>query len=89
MASKKGKNSDNKRRTGRNIIITVIVCITLFIFKDRVASAFGFLDGMAQTVNFKMVKVKSIIYKQTLKFKSRIHDLNYIDSYEDNNKERF
>ena len=88
MAAKKGKNSDNKRKTGRNIIIIVIMCIALFIFKDKVAGVFGFLDGMAQTVNFKMVKVKSIIYKQTLKFKSRIHDLNYIDSYVDNNKER-
>ncbi|MDO5088837.1 MAG: rod shape-determining protein MreC [Leptotrichiaceae bacterium] len=87
MATKKGKNAE-KKNTGRNILIIVIIAVALFIFKDRVTDTFKILDGAAQTINFKLVNVKSIIYKQTLKFKSRVQDISYIDTYVKNNKER-
>ena len=88
MAVKRGKNAERKNNTARNILIVAVIAVVLFIFKDKVASSVGVLDGLAQAVNFKLVKVKSIVYKQTLKFKSRIHDMNYIDTYINNNKER-
>ena len=80
MAVKRGKNAERKNNTARNILIVAVIAVVLFIFKDKVASSVGVLDGLAQAVNFKLVKVKSIVYKQTLKFKSRIHDMNYIDT---------
>ncbi|RRD38939.1 rod shape-determining protein MreC [Leptotrichia sp. OH3620_COT-345] len=88
MATKKSKNAEKRKNTGRNILIIVVVATVLFIFKDRVVSSFKILDEAAQIINFKLVNVKSIIYKQTLKFKSRIQDINYVDTYIKNNKER-
>lgn len=77
-----------KKGTGRTILIIIIVVIILFAFKNRITSSFTFLDGVTQTVNFRLVKVKSMLYTQILKLKSRINDISYIEEYVENNKNR-
>ena len=77
-----------KKNTGRNILIIVIIIIILFAFKNRITSSFTFLDGITQAVNFRLVKVKSMLYTQVLKLKSRVNDISYIEDYVANNKTR-
>ena len=77
-----------KKGTGRTILIIIIVVIILFAFKNRITSSFTFLDGVTQAVNFRLVKVKSMLYTQILKLKSRINDISYIEEYVENNKNR-
>ena len=77
-----------KKNTGRNILIIVIIIIILFAFKNRITSSFTFLDGITQAVNFRLVKVKSMLYTQVLKLKSRVNDISYIEDYVTNNKTR-
>ena len=77
-----------KKGTGRTILIVIIIGIILFAFKNRITSSFTFLDGVTQAVNFRLVKVKSMLYTQVLKLKSRINDISYIEEYVENNKNR-
>ncbi len=84
----KFNRESNKKNTGRNILIIVVILALMFVFKDRIADSFRFMDGMAQSMNFKLVNVKSMIYTQTLKFKSRIKDISYSNNYIENNKNR-
>lgn len=77
-----------KKGTGRTILIVIIIVIILFAFKNRITSSFTFLDGVTQVVNFRLVKVKSMLYTQVLKLKSRINDISYIEEYVENNKNR-
>ena len=77
-----------KKNTGRNILIVVIIIIILFAFKNRITSSFTFLDGITQAVNFRLVKVKSMLYTQVLKLRSRVNDISYIEDYVENNKTR-
>lgn len=77
-----------KKGTGRTILIVIIIVIILFAFKNRITSSFTFLDGVTQAVNFRLVKVKSMLYIQVLKLKSRINDISYIEEYVENNKNR-
>ena len=60
----------------------------MFAFKNRITSSFTFLDGVTQAVNFRLVKVKSMLYTQVLKLKSRVNDIGYIGEYVENNKNR-
>ena len=76
-------NFSEKKSTGRTLII-----IVLFAFKNRITSSFTFLDGITQAVNFRLVKVKSMLYTQVLKLKSRVNDISYIEDYVENNKTR-
>ncbi len=78
----------NKKNTGRNILIVVVVLVLLFALKNRIADSFQFMENMTQSLNFKLVDVKSIIYTQTLKFKSRVKDISYSSIYIENNKRR-
>lgn len=77
-----------KKGTGRTILIIIIVVIILFAFKNRITSSFTFFNGVTQAVNFRLVKVKSMLYTQILKLKSRINDISYIEEYVENNKNR-
>ena len=77
-----------KKGTGRTILIIIIVVIILFAFKNRITSSFTFLDGVTQAGNLRLVKVKSMLYTQILKLKSRINDISYIEEYVENNKNR-
>ena len=77
-----------KKGTGRTILIVIIIVIILFAFKNRITSSFTFLDGVTQAVNFRLVKVKSMLYTQVLKLKSRINDISCIEEYVENNKNR-
>ena len=77
-----------KKGTGRTILIIIIVVIILFAFKNRITSSFTFLDGITQAVNFRLVKVKSMLYTQVLKLRSRVNDISYIEDYVENNKTR-
>ena len=77
-----------KKGTGRTILIVIIIVIILFAFKNRITSSFTFLDGVTQAVNFRLVKVKSMLYTQVLKLKSRTNDISYIEEYVENNKNR-
>ena len=77
-----------KKGTGRTILIVIIIVIILFAFKNRITSSFTFLDGVTQAVNFRLVKVKSMLYTQVLKLKSRVNDIGYIGEYVENNKNR-
>ena len=81
-------NFSEKKSTGRTLLIIVIIIIVLFAFKNRITSSFTFLDGVTQAVNFRLVKVKSMLYTQVLKLKSRINDISYIEEYVENNKNR-
>ena len=77
-----------KKSTGRTVLILIIIIIILFAFKNRITSSFTFLDGVTQAVNFRLVKVKSMLYTQVLKLKSRVNDIGYIREYVENNKNR-
>ena len=77
-----------KKSTGRTVLILIIIIIILFAFKNRITSSFTFLDGVTRAVNFRLVKVKSMLYTQVLKLKSRVNDIGYIGEYVENNKNR-
>ena len=81
-------NFSEKKSTGRTFLIIVIIIIVLCAFKNRITSSFTFLDGITQAVNFRLVKVKSMLYTQVLKLKSRVNDISYIEDYVENNKTR-
>ena len=81
-------NFSEKKNTGRTLLIIIIIIIILFAFKNRITSSFTFLDGITQAVNFRLVKVKSMLYTQVLKLKSRVNDISYIEDYVENNKTR-
>jgi rod shape-determining protein mreC len=81
-------NFSEKKSTGRTLLIIVIIIIVLFAFKNRITSSFTFLDGITQAVNFRLVKVKSMLYTQVFKLKSRVNDISYIEDYVENNKTR-
>ena len=81
-------NFSEKKSTGRTLLIIVIIIIVLFAFKNRITSSFTFLDGITQSVNFRLVKVKSMLYTQVLKLKSRVNDISYVEDYAENNKNR-
>ena len=81
-------NFSEKKSTGRTLLIIVIIIIVLFAFKNRITSSFTFLDGITQAVNFRLVKVKSMLYTQVLKLRSRVNDISYIEDYVENNKTR-
>lgn len=83
-----GIGKSPKKNLGRNVLIIAILITVLFAFKNRLASTFKFADGMTQAVNFRLVKMKGMLYKQTLKFKSRVNDISYIDEYVERNKTR-
>ena len=83
-----GIGKSPKRNLGRNVLIIAILITVLFAFKNRLASTFKFADGMTQAVNFRLAKMKGMLYKQTLKFKSRVNDISYIDEYVERNKTR-
>lgn len=77
-----------KKSTGRAVLILIIIIIIMFAFKNRITSSFTFLDGITQSVNFRLVKVKSLLYTQVLKLKSRVNDISYVEDYAENNKNR-
>ena len=77
-----------KKSTGRTVLIIISVIIIWFAFKNKITSSFTFLDGVTQAVNFRLVKVKSMLYTQVLKLKSRVNDISYIEEYVENNKNR-
>ena len=81
-------NFYEKKSTGRTILIIIIIIIVLFSFKNRITSSFTFMDCITQSVNFRLVKVKSMLYTQVLKLRSRVNDISYIDDYIENNKTR-
>ena len=83
-----GIGKSPKKNLGRNVLIIAILITVLFAFKNRLASTFKFADGMTQAVNFRLAKMKGMLYKQTLKFKSRVNDISYIDEYVEKNKTR-
>ena len=83
-----GIGKSPKKNLGRNVLIIAILITVLFAFKNRLASTFKFADGMTQAVNFRLAKMKGMLYKQTLKFKSRVNDISYIDKYVEKNKTR-
>lgn len=83
-----GIGKSPKKNLGRNVLIIAILITVLFVFKNRLASTFKFADGMTQAVNFRLAKMKGMLYKQTLKFKSRVNDISYIDEYVEKNKTR-
>ena len=83
-----GIGKSPKKHLGRNVLIIAILITVLFAFKNRLASTFKFADGMTQAVNFRLAKMKGMLYKQTLKFKSRVNDISYIDEYVERNKTR-
>ena len=88
MKSIKFSREPEKKNNGRNIFIIIVILALLFGFKDRISDSFRFLEGMTQAMNFKLVNVKSMIYTQTLKFKSKIKDISYTSNYIENNKKR-
>ena len=83
-----GIGKSPKKNLGRNVLIIAILITVLFAFKNRLASTFKFADGMTQAVNFRLAKMKGMLYNQTLKFKSRVNDISYIDEYVEKNKTR-
>ena len=84
----RNNRTPNKRKNVRNIIILLLIVLILFVFRGRIASWFSFLDEMANEINFRMVKAKSLIYRHTLKFKTKIQDITYIEDYTEKNKKR-
>ena len=88
MKSIKFSREPEKKNNGRNIFIIIVILALLFAFKDRISDSFRFVDEVTQIINFKLVNVKSMIYTQTLKFKSKIKDISYTSNYIENNKKR-
>jgi len=88
MKSIKFNREPGKKNSGRNIFIIIVILALLFAFKDKITASFRYVDGVTQTINFKLVNVKSMIYTQTLKFKSKVKDISYTSNYIENNKKR-
>ena len=88
MKSIKFSREPGKKNNGRNIFIIIVILALLFAFKDKITASFRYVDGVTQTINFKLVNVKSMIYTQTLKFKSKVKDISYTSNYIENNKKR-
>ena len=84
----RNSRTPNRRKYVRNIMILLFSVLVLFIFRGRVISSFNFLSGVANEINFSLVKVKSLIYEHTLKFRTRIQDITYIEDYTEKNKKR-
>ena len=89
MKSIKFNREPGKKNSGRNIFIIIVILALLFAFKDKITASFRYVDGVTQTINFKLVNVKSMIYTQTLKFKSKVKDISYTSNIENNKKRDF
>ncbi|MBP6281423.1 MAG: rod shape-determining protein MreC [Leptotrichiaceae bacterium] len=84
----KNNRTPNRRKQARNIIILILIVLVLFIFRGRIVSSYSFFDGVANEINFKLVNVKSLIYEQTLKLKTKIQNITYLEEYTEKNKKR-
>ena len=84
----RNNRTPNRRKNVRNIIILLLTVLILFVFRGRIVPWFSFLNEMTNEINFRMVKAKSLIYRHTLKFKTRIQDITYIEDYTEKNKKR-
>ena len=49
---------------------------------------YTFSNNLTENINFRLVKVKSMIYTKILNYKSKQHDIKYIDEYVEINKKR-
>ena len=62
MKSIKFNREPGKKNNGRNIFIIIVILALLFAFKDRITASFRYVDGVTQTINFKLVKKKYDLY---------------------------
>ena len=80
-----GREFSDKKSTGRNILILIVIIIILFALKNRISSSFSFLDGITKEIDFKLVKVKNLTLKYPGHFGTNIDfDIYKTDLDKDN-----
>lgn len=81
------RTSKNKKIIKRMIALVITVCVA-FAFRSKLSGAVDVLNGSMQEVNFKLVDIKSVIYNQKLKLKTKINDVLYLNEYIEKNKNK-
>ena len=80
--------SPNRKKIGKTIAISAMIIIFIFLLRNKLGIVYTFSNNLTENINFRLVKVKSMIYTKLLNYKSKQHDIKYIDEYVEINKKR-
>ena len=80
--------SPKRKKIGKIIAISAMIIIFIFLLRNKLGIVYTFSNNLSENINFRLVKVKSMIYKKILNYKSKQHDIKYIDEYVEINKKR-
>ena len=80
--------SPKRKKIGKIIVISAMIIIFIFLLRNKLGIVYTFSNNLSENINFRLVKVKSMIYKKILNYKSKQHDIKYIDEYVEINKKR-
>ena len=80
--------SSKRKKMGKIIAISAIIIIFIFLLRNKLGIVYTFSNNLTEDINFRLVKVKSMIYKKILNYKSKQYDIKYIDEYVEINKKR-
>lgn len=80
--------SPKRKKIGKTIAISAMIIIFIFLLRNKLGIVYTFSNNLAENINFRLVKVKSMIYTKILNYKSKQHDIKYIDEYVEINKKR-
>lgn len=80
--------SPNRKKIGKTIAISAMIIIFIFLLRNKLGIVYTFSNNLTENINFRLVKVKSMIYTKILNYKSKQHDIKYIDEYVEINKKR-
>lgn len=80
--------SPNRKKIGKTITISAMIIIFIFLLRNKLGIVYTFSNNLTENINFRLVKVKSMIYTKLLNYKSKQHDIKYIDEYVEINKKR-
>lgn len=80
--------SPKRKKIGKTIAISAMIIIFIFLLRNKLGIVYTFSNNLTENINFRLVKVKSMIYTKILNYKSKQHDIKYIDEYVEINKKR-
>ncbi len=77
-------NIKRENKLIRMAVITATIIAVLFILKGPFINSLKLFDGLVNSMNNKLVNVRSTIYKKELEFKERVSNINYLNRYTEN-----
>ena len=77
-------NIKRENKLIRMAVITATIIAVLFILKGPFVNSLKLFDGLVNSMNNKLVNVRSTIYKKELEFKERVSNINYLNRYTEN-----